>query len=207
MILSSFSSDARRLPCRVLLGAGACGPSLQDARPIPTAPGVPSGAAGKGFYVTQSPDGVLVGGNHDHKKTKPKVTPDFQGPPGTNDWWSSLIWQYENEEPYSYEMFPHPLTLRANAKGLAIGYSDKPTITPREVHVSRTRRISLVGVDGLSRAADSRCVLLGLVGHRRVARRPKRLRATFGHGMPFVYFEKSGAGDAVVNVANQSARA
>jgi len=85
----------------VVLGAGACGPSLQDARPIPAAPGGPSGAVGKGFFVTQSPDGVLVGGNHDHKKTKPKVTPDFQGPPGTNDWWSSLIWQYEKDEPYS----------------------------------------------------------------------------------------------------------
>ena len=40
-------------------------------------------------------------------------------------------------------------TLRANAKGLAIGYSDKPTISPREVHVS-LREGSLVGIDGLS---------------------------------------------------------
>ena len=107
-------------------------------------PSGPSGAAGKGFYVTQRRDGVLVGGNRrPAKKTKPKVTQDFQGPPGTNDWWSSLIWQYENEEPYSYEMFPHPLTLRASGDGLAIGYSDKPTITPREYmfpYEKRSRR-------------------------------------------------------------------
>ena len=102
------SSSRRKLMLAALALAGACGPSLQDVRPIPPAPGVPWGAVGKGYYVTQAPDGVLVGGNRDHKKIRPKVTADFEGPPATNDWWSSLIWQYEAKEPYSYEMFPHP---------------------------------------------------------------------------------------------------
>ena len=46
-------------------------------------------------------------------------------------------------------MFPHPLTLRANAKGLCIGYSDKPTVTPREYMFPYEKDL-LVGIDGLS---------------------------------------------------------
>src|SRR4051812_34661086 len=186
------------------LGALACGvacaPSQPGARPIPPAPSLPSGAAGKGFYLTQPPNGVLVGGNREHKRVKPKVTADFQGPPATNDWWSSLIWQYESDEPYSFELFPHPLTLRANAKGLAIGYSDKPTVSVREYMFPYERDL-IVGVDGLT-APETRvaaysdwAVTAEWLGEQ------KRLRATFGHGMPFVYFEKSGGGDAVVRVA------
>jgi endoglucanase Acf2 len=183
--------------------AGACGPSQQSLRAIPPPPTVPNSAVGKGFYVTQPPDGILVGGNHDHKKIKPKVTPDFQGPPATNDWWSSLIWQYENSEPYSYELFPHPLTLRASAKGLFMGYSDKPTIAPREYMFPYEKDL-IVGVDGLS-APETR--VAGYSDWSVTAEwssGQKKLRSTFGHGMPFVYFEKSG-GDAVVRVANDKA--
>src|SRR5258708_1039015 len=200
-VLRSFSRGVLVLTALALIGAGACGPSLQDARPIPSAPGVPFGAVGKGFFVTQPPEGVLVGGNHDHKKTNPKVTPDFQGPPGTNDWWSSLIWQYENDEPYSYELFPHPLTLRASAKGLTIGYSDKPTVAPR-VYMFPYEKDLLVGVDGLTAPQTRVAAYSDWSVTAEWQSDQKRLRATFGHGMPFVYFEKTGGGDAVVRVAN-----
>jgi len=184
--------------------AVACGPSQPGARPIPPAPSVPSGTAGKGFYLTQAPNGVLVGGNHDHKRVKPKVTADFRGPPATNDWWSSLIWQYESDEPYSFELFPHPLTLRANAKGLVIGYSDKPTVSVREYMFPYERDL-IVGVDGLTAPQTRVAAYSDWAVTAEWLSDQKRLRATFGHGMPFVYFEKSGGGDAVVHVANEKA--
>jgi hypothetical protein len=92
---------------------GGCGPSQLKARSIPEPPDSPSHKVGKGFVVTKAPEGIVVGANDKHKSVKPKVTEDFEGPPDTNDWWSSLIWQFEEKEPYSYEMFPHPFALRA----------------------------------------------------------------------------------------------
>lgn len=199
-------SSSRRGLTLASLALLACGPSLQDARPIPPAPGVPSGAVGKGYYVTQLPGGVLVGGNRDHKKTTPKVTSDFQGPPATNDWWSSLIWQYDNDEPHSFEMFPHPLTMRASAKGLFIGYADKPTVTPREYMFAYEKDL-IVGIEGLTAPETRVAAYSDWSVTAEWLNDQKRLRATFGHGMPFVYFEKTGGGDAVVHIANEKAPA
>jgi endoglucanase Acf2 len=190
-----------KLAVPLLLIASACGPSQQSLRPIPPAPSDPSGAVGKGYYVTRLPEGVLVGGDHDHKRTKPKVAANFQEPPATNDWWSSLIWQYEKGEPYSFELFAHPLTLRANANGLAIGYSDKPTIAPREYMFPYEKDL-VVGVEGLN-APDTRVSAYSDWSvTAEWSNGPKELRATFGHGMPFVYFQTVQGNAALVRVAN-----
>src|SRR5579859_894726 len=240
------SSARFALAFGVLACGVACGPSQPGARAIPPAPSVPSAALGKGFYLTQPPSGVVVGGNREHKKVRPKVIADFQGPPATNDWWSSLIWQYDKDEPYSFEMFPHPLALRASAKGLAIGYSDKPAVTGREYMFPYVRDM-VVGIDGLvaphprALRASAKGLAIGYSDKPAVTGREymfpyvrdmvvgidglvapdtrvaaysdwavtaewlgdqKRLRATFGHGMPFVYFEKQGGGNAIVHVTS-----
>src|SRR5262245_37535959 len=132
----------------VLVGA-ACGPSQVKPRALPQAPEAPSHKVAKGFIVTTAPPGIIVGADEKHQSVKPKVTEDFEGPPTSNDWWSSLIWQFEKSEPHSYEMFPHPFTLRARAEGLAVGYSSKPSIRGREYRFPYERDL-VVGLQGLS---------------------------------------------------------
>jgi endoglucanase Acf2 len=178
----------------------ACGPSQLTARPIPAAPDSPAHKVGKGFVVTVPPAGIVVGANDKHEPVKPKVTEDFEGPPTSNDWWSSLIWQFEAKEPYSYEMFPHPLALRARGDGLAVGYSDKAVIKGRQYMFPYERDL-VVGLQGLA-SPDTRVASYSdwaVTADWRSG--GNRLRATFGHGLPYVYFERKGAAPVTIKVS------
>ena len=46
----------------------------------------------------------------------------------TNDWWSSLAFQRYAGNPYSENMYAHPLTFQAPARGLGVGYPTSPAI-------------------------------------------------------------------------------
>jgi endoglucanase Acf2 len=179
------------------VSSAACGPSQQKARALPAHPEAPARKVGKGYVVTVPPEGIVVGADDKHKAVKPKVTEDFEGPPTSNDWWSSLIWQFEAKEPYSYEMFPHPFALRARGDGLAVGYSDKAQINGRQYMFPYERDL-VVGLAGLE-SPDTRVASYSdwavTADWRSGA---NRLRATFGHGLPFVYFERKG--DAPVSI-------
>jgi endoglucanase Acf2 len=183
-----------------LTSAAGCGPSQLKARSIPEPPDSPSRKIGKGFVVTTPPAGIVVGADDKHQKVKPKVTEDFEGPPTSNDWWSSLIWQFEAKEPYSYEMFPHPLALRARGDGLAVGYSDKADVKGRQYMFPYERDL-VVGLQGLA-SPDTR--VAGYSDWSVTAdwrSDGNRLRATFGHGMPFVYFERKGSAPVTITVS------
>jgi endoglucanase Acf2 len=177
-----------------------CGPSQLKARSAPPPPESPSHKVGKGFVVTKAPDGIVVGADDKHKAVKPKITEDFEGPPTSNDWWSSLIWQFEAKEPHSYEMFPHPFALRARADGLAVGYPDRADVKGRQYFFPYERDL-VVGLAGLD-SPDTR-----VAGYSDWAVTAdwrsggNRLRATFGHGMPFVYFERKGTAPVSIKVS------
>ncbi|MDB4980763.1 MAG: hypothetical protein JWM82_1515 [Myxococcales bacterium] len=193
---------ASPLPLFVLLGASptACGPSQVKPRSIPSAPGVPSHKVSKGFVVTVAPEGIVVGADNKRHAVKPKVTDEFEGPPTSNDWWSSLIWQFDATEPYSFEMFPHPFALRARKEGLALGYSSKAVVKGREYKFPYERDL-VVGLEGLA-SPDTRVASYSdwaVTADWRTGE--SHLRATFGHGMPFVYFERQGTAAAVVDVS------
>jgi len=177
-----------------------CGPSRLKPRAIPDAPEGPAHKVGKGYVVTVAPPGILVGANDKRQSVKPKVTEDFEGPPTSNDWWSSLIWQFEASEPFSYEMFPHPFALRARADGLAIGYPDKAVVLGRQYKFPYERDL-VVGLEGLA-SPDTRVASYSdwaVTADWRSG--DNRLRATFGHGMPFVYCERKGGAAASVTVS------
>src|SRR5262249_12308730 len=106
-------------------GTNAAAPRAPSAPPDPAT----AEAVGAGFYRTQLADGEVGPANEHGQPVMPKVTEGFGAPPATNDWWSSLIWQYGGN-PYSQPMFPHPLAMQAEAGGLALSYSDKPVVTP-----------------------------------------------------------------------------
>ncbi len=133
----------------------------------------------------------------------PKVTADFQGPPSSNDWWSSLIWQFD-DDPYSRPMFPHPLAMKAGAQGLGIGYPSEPVVKPREYRFPYAEDL-LLSVVGLN-AADTRVAswsdwaVTASWGGVPGAPSSPSMRVTFGHGLPFVYARIRG-GKALVQLA------
>jgi endoglucanase Acf2 len=135
---------------------------------------------GAGSYTTRAPDGT--------KQPQKEIfrTAAVQGPMPTNDWWSSLAWK-----PFSDSMYPHPLASRTVPGGLRVYYPG-PNITANSAAIfgfmpgetddfvighSVVPRFEEARVDGFSDWFVS--VLFNADG--------KQLRASFGHGSPFVF--------------------
>jgi endoglucanase Acf2 len=159
--------------------------------------------AGAGWYATALPDGEKGPSNFRGEPVAPKVTTDFAGVPTSNDWWSSLIWRYDFEgkaNPYSETMWPHPLALKADRGGVQLAYPDRAEIKPRAFAFPFAPELR-VGVEGLA-APDTRVAGYSdwavTAAWANGATGP-RLRATFGHGLPYVYAEVSG-GPAMVDL-------
>ena len=132
---------------------------------------------------------------------KPKVTPAFADVPTSNDWWSSLIWQFDRggqANPYSEPLFAHPLSLKALPEGLGIGGPGTPQVASRTYFFPYVQDLR-VGLDGLT-APATRVSGYGdwtVTAEWRAGDR--QLTATFGHGLPFAYFEASG-GPALIDL-------
>ncbi|MEM7392588.1 MAG: hypothetical protein AAF492_09580, partial [Verrucomicrobiota bacterium] len=131
-------------------------------------------------------------------KASPLVSERVAEPIPTSDWWSSLVWPMHS--PYSMPMFPHPLAVQAHEDGLGVGYTHEPSISNHE-HKGKVfqrgtgyrypyRESIRVGLKGFT-SDDAR--LDGFSDWAVTAlweQGEDRMRATFAHGSPFVYFEK-----------------
>lgn len=144
---------------------------------------------GQGSYTTTLPAGASGPANSNGNPVLPKVTNDFDKTILTNQWWSSLIWQFSPNNPYSENLYAHPLAARAAADGLGIGYPTYVAMN-NEYHANylEDMRVGLVGLNSPdTRVAD--------YSDWTVTARwdgGGQLEATLGHGLPFVYFTKSG---------------
>jgi endoglucanase Acf2 len=121
------------------------------------------------------------------------------GPVPTSQWWSSLLWQ-----PFSQPMFAHPLAMRCDPAGLAIGYPGAAIVAGAD---------AIMG-GGLGESGDIR------IGHSacgafpaalcdgfsewfvkvRFAEGGAVLETAFGHGSPYVFCEVEG-GSVVLRMA------
>ena len=81
---------------------------------------------GPGFTAASFPENETGPLDKEGAAVSPRVVSDFDLPSATNDWWSSLIWSYDGN-PYSAELFPHPLSMKANAQGLVVGLPRRQT--------------------------------------------------------------------------------
>src|SRR5215468_8555229 len=93
----------------LLVGCAGAPPEPQ----VPTATRI---AVGPGFYSSWLTPGEKPPATASGAAAKPKIAADFRQLATTNEWWSSLIWQWRDgkeSNPYSENMFPHPLTVRA----------------------------------------------------------------------------------------------
>jgi endoglucanase Acf2 len=177
------------LAALVPIGCAAATPS---APAIPVADRHPVGA---GAYATfLSPD-EHPPSNARGEPVRPKVVEGYAEVPATNDWWSSLIWQFDRDgkpNPHSEPLFAHPLALRAGAGGLGLGYPSVPQVDRRSFFFPYLEELR-AGVEGLD-APDTRVVRHGdwSVTARWQGPGGVSLEATFGHGLPFVYCRAAG---------------
>ncbi len=184
----------------LFLSLSSCGRTIEPRTPATA----PSGAeaVGPGFLAPPESASMLVATDAKGKPISPKVTSSFSQVPVSNKWWSSLIWQFHGDNPYSLELYAHPLVFKANAAGLGLSYPSSPMVLPRE-YMHRYSEDVVVSLDGL-RSPDARVASYSdwtVTAEWRAG--ASALRATIGHGFPFAYFEREGSAPALV-LANPS---
>lgn len=152
---------------------------------------------GQGSYALTRPSGTVGPQNAANVPIFPKVGSDFSQPVQSNDYWSSLLFPFFGD-PYSNVLYAHPVNARVTAAGMQIGATGPPLFVASD-HLYPWRPDLTVGVAGLAatRAVPER------YGDWTVTARweggPAGLRATVGHGLPYVYFRITG-GDALVTL-------
>ena len=158
---------------------------------------------GEGSYTT-SIDGRYFAQNPlKGPKGQLKISDNITGPVPTNDWWSSLGWSLDFEgndyKPFSAFMHPHPLGLQTAAGGLEVAAPFESSIASHSDgrltdswSFYRYNRDFTIGLRGL----NAQETLLDGFSDWTVTSwwqdGANKLRATFGHGLPFVYLTKEG---------------
>ena len=142
-------------------------------------------AVGSGSYTTRAPE------NTRQPPAEIYRSAGLKGPMPTNRWWSSLAWV-----PLSDAMFPHPLAVRAVAGGLQVAYPG--------AHITASSA-AIMGV----MPAGGEDFIIGNAGQDKFSEArvdgfsdwfvtalfqegANQMRATFGHGSPFVYVTLNG---------------
>ena len=187
----------------LLLALAGCGASSLDPAGLPKHPPGKVIKAGAGFLTKTVPSDEKIAVDASGKPAHPKVTKDFIGVPRSNTWWSSLIWQFDEKNPYSSALYAHPFTAHAYKDGLGLAYVDQPTIGKRE-YMFRYAEDFRVGLRGLA-SPDTRVASYSDWTVTAEWSGESALRATLGHGLPFVYFTKTGPENAVIHVADDQA--
>ncbi|HXK18633.1 MAG TPA: glycosyl hydrolase, partial [Polyangiaceae bacterium] len=183
----------------LLAAMSACGGGQIDPASLPKHPPGKVKKAGAGFMLNDVPSDEHIAVDEKLKRAHPKLSKDFAGVVKTNTWWSSLIWQYDQKDPYSQNLFAHPLVARAFKDGLGISYPDVPTVTPREYMFKYAEDLR-VGLEGLA-APDTHVAAYSDWAVTAEWSGSGSLRATIGHGMPFVYFTKTGGSKVVIKTS------
>jgi endoglucanase Acf2 len=171
---------------------------------VPTA--TPAAAAtipvGSGSYSDARPAGTSGPTTGTGTPVTPKVTTAARDKPlPTNDWWSSLAFQRYADNPWSTPMYGHPLTYQAVAGGLEVGYPTTPTVSGdgRQYEYAHRRDLTL-GLTGLNSADTKADAWSDWTVTPYWSDGARTLRATIGHGLPFVYAQGTG-GDARITTA------
>ncbi|MBK6733467.1 MAG: carbohydrate-binding protein [bacterium] len=150
---------------------------------------------GLGSYSTTLPAGEIGPQNSSGQNISPKVSSGFSLPVQSNDFWSSLIYPFYSS-PHSNVLYAHPLMVKAIATGLQVGHTPTHVYAANDYLYPFSLQLT-VGVAGLSAAqtrthdyGDWTATALWDDG-------AQTMEATFGHGLPFVFFRLTG-GNAVV---------
>lgn len=123
----------------------------------------------------------------------PLITDNLQDTPiPTNDWWSSLIWPTgDPPNPYSSPLIAYPLVTQAEGNGLRVGWQNSSTASAGRVGFNHGLTVGLSGFNAPETAVHDYSDLTVTADWN-----DGELRATFGHGLPYVYFERNSTRDA-----------
>ncbi|WP_443076437.1 glycosyl hydrolase [Streptomyces sp. TRM 70361] len=176
------------------IGFGVVGAGSASAAAVPV---------GSGSYSDTRPSGAAGPENNAGAPVKPKVTPAAAGKPvPTNDWWSSLAFQRYPDNPYSVDMYGHPLTYKAVSGGLEVGYPTSHAIVGEGRQYEFTHKRDLtVGLQGLNSPDAKADSWSDWTVTPYWSDGTRTLRTTIGHGMPYVYAQGSG-GAARISAAS-----
>lgn len=196
--MSKHRVNRRRRRIALTTAAAATAAAVTGALVIPsaTAAEIP---VGNGSYSDSRPAGTQGPTDNMGTPVLPQVTDAVAGEPvPTNEWWSSLVFKRYPDNPYSQPMYGHPLTYQAVAEGLQVGHPTAHTIVGegRQYEFAHTAdlTLSVTGLDAPDVRADgwSDWTVTPYWGDG-----DRELRATIGHGLPYVYAEADG-GDAEI---------
>lgn len=150
---------------------------------------------GVGSYSTTLPPGAVGPQNSSNQNVFPKIAATFSQPVQTNDFWSSLIYPFYGSA-HSNVLYAHPLMVKAVGTGLQIGHTATPVFAASDYLYPYSFQLT-VGVAGLA-SAQTRTLGYGdWTATAQWSDASRTMEATFGHGLPFVFFELTG-GNAVV---------
>ncbi|WP_422770497.1 glycosyl hydrolase [Plantactinospora sp. WMMC1484] len=163
---------------------------------------VPTGAGadplGAGSYTTVRPTGAAGPSGCADLATNPRRYVTANAPAGavpTNDWWSSLLFK-RTDCAYSMPLHAHPLAFDPAAGGLGVGYTTTATVsgtptTVGEYHYPYSTEFTL-GVTGLNAPNVTVDGWTDWTVSPYWSDGARTLRATVGHGLPFVYAQVTG---------------
>lgn len=178
-----------------LLVAG-CTPQFKPA--VLPAPQGPALSIGPAKVHETPPPGHSIAIDASGRKSKPNIKDGAPGGVTSNDWWSSLIYAQDSSSLESLPLYAHPLVLQTHAAGIGVSYPNEPKVRQRE-YMYRHDQDFIVGLLGF-KAKE-----MEVVGHSDfdvhvdLRSGSSSLRATFGHGLPFLQVTRtSGAPDASI---------
>lgn len=162
---------------------------------------VPSAQAmvqvGAGSYTTQLPQGRLGPSDKNKNPVLPKVSSDFAKPVMTSKWWTSLIWQFNPDNPFSENLFAHPLAFHAWGNGLDVGYNPDARVTPETLNTMGWKSMEYhydakpdftVNVLGLTATKTTVSDYSDWTVTAQWQAGTRNFKATMVVGSPFVYF-------------------
>ncbi len=144
---------------------------------------------GRGSYALSPPAGGATPSDASGRAVAPRVGPSVTGAAPTNDWWSSLIFPRANA--FSEVMHAHPFAAEAHADGLALGHANTAVATAGGYDLPWTEdlRVRVAGLRSGAAVADAWSDWTVTAAWRDG---PRTLRATLGHGLPYVQCEVAG---------------
>ncbi|WP_412029153.1 glycosyl hydrolase [Deinococcus yunweiensis] len=127
-----------------------------------------------------------------------------KGKAPSNEFWSSILFKRNAGNAYSENMFAHPLAMHARSGGLEISYPTTVQVVGapglEKYEYPYTPDLTL-GVAGLN-SPDTKTDDFGdWTTTAYWADGTRTLRATFGHGLPFVYATKTGGNAQITTIA------
>ncbi|MCG8372640.1 MAG: hypothetical protein MI700_03865, partial [Balneolales bacterium] len=155
-------------------------------------------SVGAGSYTTTLPANVDAPQNYLGENLNPRVGIDFNQPIQTNDFWSSLIFPFFGDA-HAPTLFAHPLLVDPGSEGLQLGYTQSPVFVNADYLYPFTPNLT-VGVDGLNASTTTPVSYSDWTVTAEWVDGAKAMTATFGHGLPFVYFQIEG-GNASITTA------